>query len=188
MPIIQFSLTFFALQMCWYAVRYLVFGNEGVPLPFEDRYLEYRSIVVIHGFAGMVALLGGGLQFALKGPRHRWLGRVYLLGVLVAAATGVPMALRAEGGWPAQLSFLLLDLAWLVTAALAWRTAVTRRFAAHRRWMERNYALTYSAVILRLVLNGLEAAGFGFNLIYPVASWSWVSTLACAELVARERR
>jgi len=188
-PVLAAALTFFALQMCWYAVRYLVFGNEGMPLPYEDRYLEYRSVVVVHGLAGVVALLGGGVQFLWRGARHRWLGRVYLLAVLVAVVSGLPMALRADGGWVARLSFLLLDLAWLVTAGLAWRAAVTRRFAAHRRWMVRNFALTYGAVILRLVMNGLETSGFAFDLVYPLSSWSWVPTLALAELAfIRERR
>ncbi len=188
MNVLRTVLAFFALQTCWFGVRYLLWGDEGMPLPYEDRFLPYRSLVVVHGFAGMTALLAGGLQFRYFRPWHRALGRVYMLAVMVAAVTGLPMALKAAGGFSAQTSFVVLDLAWVSTAGLAWRTAVRGRIGDHRRWMSRNYALTYSAVLLRLLLNGLRNAGWGFDQIYPVVSWSWVSALAVAELMWRRKR
>ena len=65
MPLLALSLSFFALQMCWYAVRYLVFGNEGVPLPFEDRYLDYRGVVVLLVVSTVLAVLSQGAAIAM---------------------------------------------------------------------------------------------------------------------------
>lgn len=189
MNVLRTVLAFFALQTCWFGVRYLLWGDEGMPLPYEDRFLPYRSLVVVHGFAGMTALLTGGLAMSRYSRSwHRFVGRAYMLAVMVAAVTGLPMALKAAGGFSAQSSFVMLDLAWVLTAGLGWRTAVTGRIPEHRRWMSRNYALTYSAVLLRLLLNGLRNAGWGFDQIYPVVSWSWVSAFAVAELMVRRKR
>ena len=109
--------------------------------------------------------------------------RLYLLAVVLAGLTGVPMALRALGGPLSQAGFLLFDLLWLATAALAWTTALARQFGAHRRWMVRNYALTFGAVLVRLLLQGVQQYGLTLEQIYPVAGWlAWGSGLTVAEL------
>jgi hypothetical protein len=45
-----------------------------------------------------------------------------------------------------------LALAWLYTGAKAFSAARQRDFVAHRRWMIRNFSLTFAAVTLRLYL------------------------------------
>jgi hypothetical protein len=47
--------------------------------------------------------------------------------------------------------------------------------------MVRNYALTYSAVISRLLLTGLQESGLTFQEIYPIVSWTWLLGLAVGE-------
>lgn len=42
---------------------------------------------------------------------------------------------------------------------------------SHRRWIVRNFALTFAAVSLRLWLPASVASGIPFELAHPVAAW-----------------
>ena len=175
----------FALQASYEGLGY-VFGDLRAFDPiFRDKYLAHLTLVRTHGVASAMALCLGLANF-LPGTRrgrkaHVWMGRLYGAGVVVGAATGLPMALMAEGGTSSRLAFSLQALLWLATIALAIGAARARRFALHRRFMVRNYALTYSAVVSRLLLHGLQQAGLSFLDIYPVVSWTLVCGLAVGE-------
>ena len=93
------------------------------------------------------------------------------------------MALVSSGGWPAQLGFLLLALAWLVTLALAMRAIIARRVQVHRQWMVCSYALTLAAVALRLQMPlFLGLLGLEFHIAYPIIAWAcWVPNLMFAQ-------
>ena len=88
---------------------------------------------------------------------HRWVGRVYLVGVLVGGLGGLYMAPLAYGGLSTRVGFGLLAVLWLFTGAMAYARIRARQIESHRRWMIRNYALTFAAVTLRLWLIGLQA-------------------------------
>ena len=47
--------------------------------------------------------------------------------------------------------------------------------------MVRNYGLTYSAVVSRLLLNALQASGMLFENVYPLITWTWLMGLAVSE-------
>ncbi len=51
---------------------------------------------------------------------------------------------------------------WLYTGAQAYLSIRRRDVVAHRRWMIRNYALTFAAVTLRLELGLLQVSGLNF--------------------------
>lgn len=110
-----------------------------------------------HIFFAAVALIVGTAQFWpwLRGrhPRvHRWIGRVYLfVGVFPGAVFAIPVVFTAELGLSTQLGLAVVDIAWLVTAVRAYRAVRQRRFADHRVWMMRNFALTLSPVVFRVV-------------------------------------
>ena len=48
-----------------------------------------------------------------------------------------------------QAAVAVLDVLWIITAVAGYRAARARRFADHRRWMIRNYALTLSSLASR---------------------------------------
>jgi uncharacterized membrane protein len=135
-----------------------------------------------------VALVLGPLQFSTRlrsaHPRvHRMSGRLYLgVGVLVGGLAGLYLSLHAHGGLVGRLGFAGLALAWLTTGLLAYRAIRRRDISTHRRWMVRNFALTFAAVTLRLWLPGSVAAGIPFGLAYPAIAWlCWVPNLIVAE-------
>lgn len=154
--------------------------------------------VYAHVFGASVALLLGPLQFwaAFRQRRpalHRLAGKIYLaVGVGIGGIAGLILATRAQGGLAGQLGFACLALAWLYTAVHALGEAQSRNFAAHRRWMVRNFALTFAAVTLRIWMPlGFALDRWPFEVVYPAVAWlCWVPNLIAAEwwLARRPRR
>ena len=143
--------------------------------------------LVIHVAGAVTALAVGSLQFlsALRGARrpHRWTGRIYVSGVAVGGVAGLVLAPGSFAGPAASWGFGLLATLWLTFTALGWRAAVQGRFAEHRRWMIRSWALTLAAVTLRLYLPGAMALELPFLDAYRVIAWlCWVPNLALAEV------
>jgi uncharacterized membrane protein len=94
------------------------------------------------------------------------------------------MAFHAFGGPVARAGFACLAVAWLASGLLAYRAIRGRDEAAHRRWMIRNFSLTFAAVTLRLWLPAAMAAGVPFATAYPVIAWlCWMPNVAVAEAV-----
>ncbi|MEV6302124.1 DUF2306 domain-containing protein [Actinoplanes sp. NPDC051861] len=162
--------------------------------------LHYATLVA-HIFTAAAALVLGPLQFVprIRARRrvHRMIGRVYLVAVVLSAVTAVPVALWS--GRPlTQVSLTSAAVLWLVTAGLAYRAARRRDFVAHRRWMMRNYALTFLAVTARIVVplillgslpfrsGGPAAIGDVATSLIPVGqTLGWLINLAVAEMLIR---
>jgi uncharacterized membrane protein len=149
-----------------------------------------RAVVYVHAYAAAFALALGPLQFSarLRAARpalHRWTGRLYLgVGVAIGGVAGLAMAPQAYGGTVARAGFAALALAWLYTGLRAWRAIRARDVAAHRRWMVRNFALTFAAVTLRLWLPVSVVSGLPLALAYPGIAWlCWVPNLWVAEFM-----
>lgn len=195
-------MTLLAMLVGYASLVYVLGDPAHYDAVFRPKYTYYHTMVVTHGVTSVLALLLGPWQFLqlrpdkptrLKAPVsgrnlwHRRMGWFYFICLLLGALTGMPMAAMAEGGVSARLAFLTVDVLWLVTAWLSLSTARQRKFAAHRRWMVRSYALTFGAVVLRLYLYGLQHLGYEFNAIYPFTPWlSWLTSLAVAEWILAE--
>jgi uncharacterized membrane protein len=160
----------------------------GMRAPFlQERLLRLPPAVYAHLCGGALALGLGPFQFATamraKWPSlHRWTGRVYLLAILAGGFSGLMLATVSQGGLPAHLGFAGLALLWLGTAGIAYRRIRSGEVDDHRRWMIRNYALTWAAVTLRIYLPLSAALGVPFGVAYPVIAWAcWVPNLLLAE-------
>ena len=162
-------------------------------VPLHDGLLF--GLLVAHIFTATVATVTGLAQFwpwlRNNHPRvHRWTGRAYFFaGVFPSTLLAVPVALTAAFGVSNQAGLLIVDLAWASTAIAGYRAARQRRFADHRRWMIRNYALTFSSLFSRLVqpviallviaqAKGPSYRGDGLTIQHDIASASiWVGVL-----------
>jgi uncharacterized membrane protein len=139
----------------------------------------------------MLAALLGPFQLLRKSTTrryvrmHRWVGRVYLVGVLVGGLGGLYMAPLAYGGLSTRVGFSLLAGLWLFTGGMAYARIRAKQIEAHRQWMIRNYALTFAAETLRLWLIGLQALADVPQLeAYLTVAWlSWVPNLLIAEWI-----
>lgn len=150
---------------------------------------SYGWAFYAHIAAGPLSLILGmiliGERFRLSHPKwHRILGRVQgLLVLIVVAPSGLWMAWRAEAGLVAALGFAALAVVTATTVALGWRSAVQRRFAAHRRWMWRCFLLLCSTVVLRLMAGLATVLHIEAGWLDPLAAWaSWLVPLAAFEL------
>jgi uncharacterized membrane protein len=155
---------------------------------FHGRLMSMPWYGAAHFVGGGVALLIGAFQFSAwlrqrHRQVHRWIGRVYLGGVLVGGVGGFGIAAIAHGGGPTQAGFTLLAALWLYSAARAYGAIRGGDVDAHRRWMIRNFALTFGAVTLRIELGVLtNVLGWSFDEAYVTVAWlSWVGNLVVAE-------
>ena len=172
------------------SVRYFFLSPEvAIDGPLAQRFAEYITPLLFHVGGGIVALSLGAWGFwgTFRNKYlwlHRWLGRVYLLAVLVGGTAGFYMALTAFGGLPARIGFAMLGLLWLATGATAYLRIRRGDVRLHREWMIRNYALTFSAVMLRVWLPLFLALGYDFPEAYTTVAWlCWVPNLLVAELI-----
>ncbi|MEU9111903.1 DUF2306 domain-containing protein [Streptomyces sp. NPDC048483] len=132
--------------------------TSRVPPRSELHY----ALLLAHIFTATVAVLTGIAQFWPWLRRHhpavhRRIGRTYFFaGVFPSAVIGIPVALLAPTGLSNELALLVLDILWIITALAGYRTACRRRYADHRTWMIRNFALTLVAITSRLLQPAIE--------------------------------
>jgi uncharacterized membrane protein len=117
-----------------------------------------------HILGGSIALLLGPLQFSTTLRRrfpavHRWLGRAYVVAVVIAASLSLYIVLKFEAAanwW----SMGAMGALWLVTTIFAWLAARNRNLIQHKLWIGRSYCLTFTFVATRfipdVVLPGLD--------------------------------
>lgn len=115
--------------------------------------------IIVHLVAAVILILGGAIQLI---PRlrvrfpgfHRWVGRVYLLTAVTASLTGLYMTwIRGTVGDLAQhIGGSLNAVLIILCAVLALRSALTGRFAAHRRWVLRLFMVVSGAWFYRVGL------------------------------------
>ncbi len=175
-----------------FSYRYLA-GMGLVPEVIATNH-RLNPWLGIHVGAAATALLIGPLQFlsrlrARRRALHRWFGRIYVAACLIGAIAALPLALGASTGPITTAGFGTLAILWVFTTWLAWRYARRRRFAEHRSWMIRSFALTFAAVTLRLYLPIALALPFAFESSYRAISFlCWVPNILVAELYLRAAR
>ena len=169
--------------------RYL--AGIGPRPPTIVANLFARPWLLIHVAGAATALLVGSVQFSgalrTRWPLvHRRLGRIYVLGCLAGGASGLILAFGATAGPIATAGFGLLAVGWIITNVQGWRYAVPRHFADHRAWMIRSWALTLSAVTLRIYLSLIPLLGLPFVESYRAISFlCWIPNLLLAEAFLR---
>lgn len=186
---------------------YLALDPAGSRVVLREGVAAHWPLLVTHIFTGGVAVVIGPLQFlpALRRRRrlHRTLGRVYLgAGVLPSGITGLAVAVLSTSGLTTQVGLFLPALLWLITGWYGYRAARDGRFADHREWMIRSYAIAFLAVtarmwvpLLMLVQLPVLQSEYGGNVealveaSIPVGQWvSWVVNLIVAEVVIHRTR
>ena len=174
------------------ALRYFT-GSEPPPPPILANAFA-KPFLIIHVIGGVAALLLGPIQLVQR-VRTRWpafhrvTGRLYVAGCAIGAPAGFMLALGTTAGPMAAVGFAVPALLWPTFTWLGWRAAVERRFDEHREWMLRSYAITSTAITLRLMLPASAMLGLEFLPAYRVISWlAWITNLALFEYVIRHGR
>lgn len=142
----------------------------------------------IHIFSSLPLLLIGILQFILPlrdKKLHKSLGKIYaLIIVFLAAPSGFILAIHANGGWAAKISFTVLSLLWFLSTLAGWLFAIKKKYLFHQIAMKFSYAFTLSAIILRLLVFLLPRfSNIHGPEMYVLVSWlSWLPSLVLLSL------
>jgi hypothetical protein len=174
------------------ALRYFT-GSEPPPPPILANAFA-KPFLLLHVAGGVAALLVAPLQF-VRSVRTRWpafhraTGRLYLLACAIGSPAGFMLAMGTTAGPVAAVGFAIPALLWPAFTWLGWRAAVDRRFEDHRDWMLRSWAITATAITLRLMLPAAALLGLDFLPAYRVISWlAWTTNLALFEFHIRRTR
>ncbi|SDG98049.1 Uncharacterized membrane protein [Sinosporangium album] len=188
-----------AVGIAGYTVSTYLAGGPALSIvPLDpDVTLHYLSVAV-HAVPGGLALAIGPLQFitALRARRprlHRILGKIYMASVIAASAAALFSAAVSLSGFALQVAFYLITALWLYTLAQAFLNIRRGEITMHRIWMIRNYALTFTAVTLRVYLiTGLQlfplTPELTFKDIYTASGWaSLIGNVIVAEYFIIQR-
>ncbi|MDX2172103.1 MAG: DUF2306 domain-containing protein [Bacteroidota bacterium] len=187
-------LCFFIFLMVRLSVPYFTFRYDVDFLLTKQKIIHikhWRYAFYVHVFLSSITLIAGLFQFSnyiLKSYKrlHRTMGYLYVITILCfAGPSGLIMAFYANGTIWAKISFIILSLLWMLFTALALISAKQQQFNAHKQWMMRSFALTLSAITLRLLafilpsfvhLNAFDE--------YTLIAWlSWTVNLIIAESI-----
>jgi uncharacterized membrane protein len=131
------------------ALNYLDYSPEAY-----RHHWALRGWLIPHILGAGPALLIAPLQFSStlrqRHPRiHRWIGRIYVFGCLLASLTALRLAFGSRCA-PCVPPLSLLSLLWFTVTALAFWAALRGAFALHRQFMIRSYVLMNAFVVIRL--------------------------------------
>ncbi|MDZ4621151.1 DUF2306 domain-containing protein [Bacillus cereus] len=198
---IWFIFTFLAILVASYVVvQYFILdgfqtGLVKAKLMYVSKLSDFWYIMLfLHITTSILALVIGPFTLSTKFrekniSRHRMVGRIYMVGILLGGISGLYLSFYAMGGLVAKLGFGLLSVFWITSAYQALNRVKNKKIQDHQNWMIRNYSLTFAAVTLRIwlplfvLLFGLEQ----FELSYTIIAWlAWVPNLIIAELFIRQ--
>jgi uncharacterized membrane protein len=181
-------LVLFALKFVIDALPY--FGMKKETL---GRFWNVKWALIGHISGGISALAIGPFQFSKSFRNkfintHRWLGRIYLTAILIAAISSTYLAwtvsIRINFSWAFALQ--ILAFAWIVTSSMAYLTVINGQINQHKEWMIRSYVVTFAFVVFRW-LSDLPLA---YQLMeenterQPTLCWlSWTIPLLITEIV-----
>lgn len=189
---IELSLPYFGLDtnVAFLRIKQWVFRRYESPV--TDIWI---TSFFIHVFTSIFALIAGFTQFFkrfLWTNVHRTMGMLYITVILLLSGpSGFIMGLLANGGPISILSFTLLLVMWWVFTFIAFRAIQKKDFERHSKFMYLSYALTLSALTLRLwkfvIVNYIyEMPPMD---LYRLVGWlGWVPNLLVAIfLISRKR-
>jgi uncharacterized membrane protein len=135
----------------------LLFTDYPMYHAYRLQVIADRHLLIPHTLAGTLALLIGPVNFSARIRQrhlqlHRILGRIYVISVFAGSGTGIALAY----GRPGLPGTSMQAAAWMVCTTAAFITARNRQIVAHRQWMVRSYAVTFTFVSSR-VLNLVPA-------------------------------
>lgn len=170
--------------------RYLDVQPDTYAYFWSKRYWLW-----LHIGGALFTLLLGPLQFvgrlrAAYPKLHRWSGRIYLVGLLLAGIGATGLFATTPLGWTTGVAFAVMVLAWLTTGVVALLAILKRDIAVHRAWMVRNYIITFAFVTFRLVgrIPGVNELGTVQESFTTFVWMSWVVPLLVWEAFSQVRR
>lgn len=188
-----------ALCFFWYLMLQIVWpytsGATDIDFLQSKQHIvhltHYMASFYLHIFSSLWLLASGLTQFSStllgKYPQiHRWVGRIYVFIILICSGPAAfVMAYYANGGLIAQLSFMLLSALWWWFTYKGYMAIRNNNIKIHGEWLLRSYALTLSAITLRVMqwmfanFSEIPAEEVYVMIAFP----SWLINLLIAEII-----
>lgn len=194
-----FSLAYFTYLMILITLQYIPIKFDVAFLNLKEEEIGHKYYQIAffgHVYTSIFVLIFGITQFS-KYIRnkltklHRAFGQLYVFLILfIAAPTGFIMALHANGGAFSRVSFSIQALLWFWFTYKAFRFVKNKEWINHQKFMLRSYALTLSAVSLRLfkwiIVSTIELSPMD---TYKIVSWlGWLFNLVIIEIYLINRK
>lgn len=193
----------FAGFLVFFIYLLLLITWQYVPMRFDVAFLNikpeieftwYKIAFFTHVYSSWLVIVLGFFQFwswvrIQFNFIHKSFGKIYVFTILIfSAPSGLAMSFVANGGWISQSAFVILTLLWFYFTYIGYTSARNRNWEKHEKYMLRSYALTLSAVSLRLfkyiLANTLELPPMD---MYRIVSWAgWVINLFLVEIYIRK--
>lgn len=145
-------------------VRHVYLKYAALESPAYAMFLTRRGWLWCHLGGGAAGIALGTLQFATQRWRrhawvHRWVGRAYFVGMLVAMLGATGLIASSPAPMVIRVAFAATEVAWLVVASVGLVAIRRGQVGQHRRWMVRAYLVTLAPVIFRIALYAAVGAG-----------------------------
>ncbi len=200
----RWTMRFYWLVMLGFALLLAVVTTAYFSFRTDINFLLVKQ-TLIHNTAWMTAfyfhisssilcLVTGPFQFVRYFRQKAWIkwhrttGKIYIFSILfLAAPSGAYMAVFANGGIGAKLGFIILSFLWFMSTYIALHAIQHKNISQHRAWMVRSYALTFSAVTLRLwvpILSNVFGVAPEFTVV--ITAWiNWIPNLLVGEILIK---
>jgi len=124
--------------------------------PIAQHFAPAKWFLVMHAFAGVLAMSLGALQFSNRLRArylrvHRTLGYVYVVSVFISAPFAIPVALKTA---PQSLvvASAVQSFGWVLRTPIALYCIRGGNVAQDRRWMMRSYPFAMVFTVARLII------------------------------------
>ncbi len=185
---------YFSYLLLLITLQYIPYDTDVAFLRIKQEVIvlnHYKIAFFTHVYTSIFLMIFGAFQFSNYIQRkyiklHRISGRIYVgILLLLSGPSGLVMSYYANGGLLAQVSFLLLSTFWMLFTFLSLYFILKKQVIKHQKFAIRGFALTLSAISLRLFKYLLV---FFFEPLpmdaYSIAAWSgWTFNLLVAEII-----
>ena len=199
--LLKYSKYFLWLAYAYFSYLLLLITLQYIPYHTDVAFLRIKQDVIVfnhykvafftHVYTSIFLMVFGAIQFSKYIQKkyvklHRVSGRLYVgILLLLSGPSGLIMSYYANGGLVAQVSFLLLSSFWILFTFLSFYFILKRQVVKHQKFAIRSFALTLSAISLRLFKYLLVLFFEPFPMdAYRIAAWSgWTFNLLLAEII-----
>lgn len=186
--------SYFCYLLFLITIQYIPYHTDVAFLRIKQDviiYHHYKVAFFTHVYTSFFLMIFGAVQFSdflrkKYSSFHRISGKIYFFLLLfLAAPSGFVMSYYANGGLLAQTSFILLSTFWIIFTLASFYFVLKRNIQNHQKFAIRSFALTLSAISLRLFKYLLVMFFEPFPMdAYRIAAWSgWIFNLLVAEII-----
>jgi uncharacterized membrane protein YozB (DUF420 family) len=174
-------------------LQYFPFKTDAAFLQIKQTEVTeiplYLVFFYIHVCSSIFVLLAGFSQFnstlLKKYPKlHQRMGKWYVFTILfLSAPSGFFIGVFANGGLFSKISFITLAVLWFYFTLKGFITIKKKDLQAHKIFMYRSFALSFSAITLRfwkvIIVNLFHPPPMD---VYQIIAWlGWIPNLLIIE-------